>query len=145
MTKSLFCFSIFLTVILALANDCFGQQISVEIKLLPKRLTNVKDAYPDLSPDLKKITFMSNRTGNWEIFLMNAEFAPDADEEAIQASLIQLTNNKADDLTPVWSPDGKRIAFTSTRDGDLEIYVMNADGSNQKRLTNQPGVDGHPH
>ncbi len=44
-----------------------AQQIS-GVKLIPKRLTNVKDAYPDLSPDGKEIVFMSNRTGNLVVF-----------------------------------------------------------------------------
>ena len=39
-------------------------------------------------------------------------------------------------LFPAWSPDGSKIAFESGRDGNLEIYVMNADGSGQTRLTN---------
>jgi Tol biopolymer transport system component len=37
-----------------------------------------------------------------------------------------------------------RIAFTSNRDGNLEIYTMNSDGSEQTRLTNNPGIDAHP-
>jgi len=45
---------------------------------------------------------------------------------------------------PCWSPDGKHIAFQSARDGNFEIYVMNADGSDQHRLTNDPGFDGAP-
>ncbi len=45
---------------------------------------------------------------------------------------------------PAWSPDGKKIAFASNRDGNNEIYVMNADGSAQKRLTFAPGRDAHP-
>lgn len=40
------------------------------------------------------------------------------------------------------SPDGKKVVFTSDRDGDLELYTMNIDGSNTKRLTNFPGYDG---
>ena len=44
----------------------------------------------------------------------------------------------------VWSPDGTRIAFTSERDGNREIYVMNADGSQQTNLTMDPGVDFSP-
>jgi Tol biopolymer transport system component len=42
------------------------------------------------------------------------------------------------------SADGKKIVFTSSRDGDLEIYTMNADGTGVRRLTNTPGYDGGP-
>ena len=46
-----------------------------------------------------------------------------------------------DDSYPVWSPDGRQLAFQSARDGNLEIYVMNADGTNPVRLTNDPADD----
>ena len=42
------------------------------------------------------------------------------------------------DVRPAWSPDGSRIAFTSNRDGNYEIYVMNADGSNPRNVTVAP-------
>jgi TolB protein len=45
---------------------------------------------------------------------------------------------------PAFSPDGKRIAFMSNRDGNPEIYVMNRDGSNVRRLTNHPATDVTP-
>ncbi|MBI3410615.1 MAG: DUF1553 domain-containing protein [Planctomycetes bacterium] len=45
---------------------------------------------------------------------------------------------------PAVSPDGKQIAFSSIRDGDFEIYVMNVDGSNVRRLTKSPGIDTRP-
>ena len=44
----------------------------------------------------------------------------------------------------MWSPDGSKIAFVSDRDGNDEIYVMNADGSNQTRLTNNTVTDISP-
>lgn len=56
----------------------------------------------------------------------------------------RLTNNLVQDTLPSWSPDGTRIAFFSTRDGDGEIYVMNVDGSGVTRLTSSPGEDAHP-
>jgi dipeptidyl aminopeptidase/acylaminoacyl peptidase len=43
-----------------------------------------------------------------------------------------------------WSPDAARIAFVSARDGNFEIYAMNADGSDQTRLTNDPSIDLSP-
>jgi Tol biopolymer transport system component len=53
--------------------------------------------------------------------------------------LRKLTDNRVRDTAPAASPDGRRIAFTSYRDGNGEIYVMNADGSRLRRLTNTPG------
>ena len=47
-------------------------------------------------------------------------------------------------MRPTWSPDGKRIAFTSARDGNLEIYVIDADGSNLRRITDHPDRDDFP-
>jgi Tol biopolymer transport system component len=54
-----------------------------------------------------------------EIYVMNAN----------GSGLTRLTNNMAVDGAPAFSPDGSKIAFTSDRDGNYEIYVMNADGS----------------
>jgi choice-of-anchor C domain-containing protein len=83
-----------------------------------------------------KIAFASQRDGNYEIYVAN----PDG------SGPTRLTNATSDDLQPVWSPDGTKIAFTSLRDqnGQHEIYVMNADGSNQTRLTNNTFLDLNP-
>ena len=62
----------------------------------------------------------------------------------------RLTNAAADDYAPSWSPDGKRIAFASTRDRSatapnaVAIYIMNADGSNQTRITDAAGSNAMP-
>src|SRR3990167_2126708 len=57
-------------------------------------------------------------------------------------NLQRVTNNKYYDAEATVSPDGKEIVFTSTRDGDLDIYVMNVDGTRVRRLTASMGYDG---
>jgi TolB protein len=54
---------------------------------------------------------------------------------------VRLTNSLGFDGDPAWSPDGERIAFSSLRDGNSEIYVMNADGTNPVRLTKDEAHD----
>ena len=65
--------------------------------------------------------------------------------------MTQLTDHRATDSNPNWSPvidptpiAAGRIAFGSDRDGNEEIYLMNADGSGLIRLTDDPGRDGNP-
>jgi Tol biopolymer transport system component len=45
---------------------------------------------------------------------------------------------------PAWSPDGRKLAFVSDRDGNSEVYVMNANGKGQRNLTNNPAYDADP-
>lgn len=58
--------------------------------------------------------------------------------------LRQLTRGPGYNAEATISPDGQKIVFTSSRDGDLEIYTMKTDGSGAKRLTHQLGYDGGP-
>ena len=55
-----------------------------------------------------------------------------------------LTNHPASDSMPSWSPTGREIAFVSKRDGNSEIYVMDATGENPRRLTSDPATDFQP-
>ncbi len=54
----------------------------------------------------------------------------------------QLTNEKGYDAEATLSPDGKKIVFTSTRSGDLELWTMNVDGTEVRQVTNELGYDG---
>ncbi len=54
----------------------------------------------------------------------------------------RLTNSPGYDAEATVSPDGKKIVFTSERDGDLDLYTMDVDGKNVKRLTDEVGYDG---
>ena len=55
-----------------------------------------------------------------------------------------LTQNATNDLIADWSQDGGKLAFFSLRDGNYDVYVMNADGSNQTQLTTDPALDFSP-
>mgnify|MGYP006257062527 FL=1 len=56
----------------------------------------------------------------------------------------QLTASPGHDWGPVWSPDGRRIAFASNRSGNFDVYVMDADGGNVEQLTDDPAEDFEP-
>ena len=122
---------------------------------------------PALSPDGTRVAVSGTVNGKGQIYLVNADSRtsvrrPGVSEKPVyrrdywaHASGISYTfafvsdawnisDNEYSDASPTWSPDGNRIAFASDRDGDWEIYVMNADGSNQRRLTRSPGVDRAP-
>ena len=60
-------------------------------------------------------------------------------------SLVNVSNHSGSfDGRPAWSPDGSKLAFTSGRTGNLEIYVMNANGSGQTQLTFDAELDSYP-
>ena len=59
-------------------------------------------------------------------------------------SAVQLTDNSFEDTVPTWSPDGSKIAFSTDRDGNSEIYTINADGSGLARLTDNDVTDVDP-
>jgi Tol biopolymer transport system component len=60
------------------------------------------------------------------------------------SELRRVATSPGADRDPTWSPDGTRIAFASTRDGNLELYVMHADGTGVTRITNDAAADGSP-
>ena len=117
-------------------SDWFGSNPDPASRAYPVRLTRHPgdDQYAKLSPDGKQITFSSNRDGKPEIYIMDALGSTNPQ---------RLTFNTVEDKAPVWSPDGKRIAFDNVRVTGVEsdIYVMDANGSNQLNLTNTPGYD----
>jgi len=118
------------------------------------------DTQPSWSPDGSRIAFASDRdhSGANSIYVMNSN---GTNQTRLTFSAATFTDEQ-----PAWSPDGSRLAFTSTRDSTVvtwtetdddggvitksalrvnkEAYVMNADGSNQVRLTNTLENDDSP-
>lgn len=87
------------------------------------------------SPDSQKVAFV--------------ERLPDAKSRILLANVaggepVALTDGKQRDDAPVWSPDGKYLVFVAERAGDVDLWLMRADGSGQVRLTTAPGADWLP-
>lgn len=81
----------------------------------PRRVTtDPSDTAPVWSPDGNRIAFISARTGNWELFVVDVASGQEK----------RLTDNRAADVAPAWSPDGKRLAFLSNREGAWAVYVL---------------------
>ena len=119
------------------------------------RLTNNpgRDVMASFSPDGKKIVFSSGRDEGNGTYVMNADGSKQT----------WLSNELSHSMAPTWSPDGKKIVFYSfsivkneSQESDkeeeqlvwwkynAEIFVMNADGSKPKNITNNPAYDGYP-
>ncbi|HET9709430.1 MAG TPA: Ig-like domain-containing protein [Gemmatimonadales bacterium] len=107
------------------------------------QLTGGVAAYPRWSPDGTGIAFEhvvnTCRLGHGCSSSADYIWIVSADSQSVDS----LTNTGMDQQ-PVWSPDGSKLAFISWRDGNAEIYVMNADGSGQVNLTNSPWSDASP-
>jgi Tol biopolymer transport system component len=103
------------------------------------QLTHMKGSIGELawSPDGSTILVAlgPGTSRPWNIYSMD-----------LAGRLTKLTDGSSFDQNPTWSPDGRRIAFTSDRPGNpnYEIYVMDADGANLTRLTDDPGIDTEP-
>jgi hypothetical protein len=89
---------------------------------------------PRLPDRVDVIAFCSDRDGDFEVYLMDAD----------GGNVRQLTHNDADEWVPTWSPDGTQLTFVSQRDGNYELYVMNADGSGVTRLTETAAEEYDP-
>lgn len=100
--------------------------------------TSADDQSPSWSPDGSRIAFTTDRDGHDEIYVMGAD----------GSNLVNLSNNAEGnrrDSRPDWSPDGSKVVWDTNRDGNsAQIYVMNADGSGQTRLTVNFATDFDP-
>ncbi len=81
------------------------------------------------SPDGSRIVFQSNRNGDYDLFVMDAD----------GANVEQLTSGIGDDWAPAWSPDGARVAFMNEERRVNDLVVMNLDGGHKRRIVSFHG------
>jgi Tol biopolymer transport system component len=108
----------------------------------PQRLTNngKNDVHSAWSPDGTKIAFISDRDGNIQhLFVM----------DIASGEVTQLSSGDGWDFQPIWSMDGTQILYISDRskvleNGEMELYLINADGTNEQRFTEEMVFKGDP-
>ena len=102
--------------------------VSINGKDLQRLTRNIGSLYaPELSPSGERIVFTNHGNGIW---IMRAD----------GENPRPLTHR--DDIDPTWSPDGSMIAFASSRNGKRQLYVMDANGSNIRQLTDLNNMGG---
>jgi TolB protein len=117
--------------------------------------TRTKPAAAPLALALKQHTFAEagydadvsvDPTGQWLAFTgaREGERTQIYLQRVDSPTVTQLTNDAADDAQPCFSPDCKRIAFSSNRSGNWHLYLMNADGRSVTQITDGQSNDMHP-
>jgi len=86
---------------------------------------------PAWAPDGSQLAFTSNRDGQPELYIANAD----------GSGLRRLTNHPGIDTSPTWSPQGHLLAFVSDRTGSPQVYVIGADGTGLRRITFESHCD----
>ncbi|HEX3049513.1 MAG TPA: L,D-transpeptidase family protein [Aggregatilineaceae bacterium] len=114
-------------------DDIFLMTLDGQTRLLTGSPANERE--PSCSPDASAVVYASDATGSYQLYLQRL----DLNEP------VQLTDSEGMNFAPIFSIDGSQIAFVSTRNqGIPTIWIMDADGANQRQLTTELGRDTSP-
>jgi hypothetical protein len=107
----------------------------------PVTATRLGASEPAVSPDGAELAFTAERARTSTGAATNSSVAV----SDIDGRHVRFVTDPIDPAAgPDWSPDGRSLVFTSARDGTLDVYQVDADGTDEVRLTDDPGDDGHP-
>lgn len=111
------------------------KSVSVESGTVETVIPEGQNLWPAWSPDGRSIAYHTPKDGG-TVVIRRITLA--------DGISVDLTDSTVDNSRPDWSPDSSQIAFMSNRDGNYNIYLMNADGSGQRRLTDVAEDDISP-
>jgi len=111
-----------------------------------RRLTTGADSSrnidPAWSPDGTRIAFASNRSGEWDLYVLDVEHALNNPTDGDGA--LQLTDDEFQDETPAWSPDGRQIAYVSWHAENFQIFLIDVPTTDAGFVSNATPPDGPP-
>lgn len=115
---------------------CGIYRISLTGGLIGRLTDQPEDEAPAVSPDGKRVAFMSTRDGVWDLYVVNAD----------GSNLKRLTADAHVDGLPIWAPDNRTILFVSNRSGEWAIWAMDVDKFAMGKLFDTGGdIDGYIH
>ena len=104
---------------------------------------DARDKYPKFSPDGSKLVFVSDREGDYDIFIMTLEWYGGYTRYKGK-NVINLSSQLGNDLHPEFSPTGLEIVFESLQNGNYEIYSVDTLGNDKSNLTQSSWQDRKP-
>jgi Tol biopolymer transport system component len=112
----------------------YQMRVPGPVALLPVLVDSASNVQATPSPDRTRVVFSSNRSGSFDIYLMDAD----------GQNLRRLTSNSWNEGEPAWTPDGGRIVYTTTSGTTTQIAIMAMDGSETRQLTTASGGNHSP-